>query len=154
MNSSYYISENEALNRLMNLCSRSEKSEFDILQKLTEWGIEDKAGKIITILKNEKYIDNSRFARAFAVDKIRFNKWGKYKVGYLLRGKHISDLEIKDALGKVDYDEYRTIVFEELSKKKKSLKINDPYKIKNKIFAFANQRGYESELTNEFLGMK
>jgi regulatory protein len=154
MNSSYYISENDALNRLMELCSRSEKSEDDICKKLKEWGLEDKSEKIISDLKVDKYLDNSRYARAFAIDKIRFNKWGKYKVGYLLRGKHISDSDINMALEAIDYDEYKTIVFEELKKKKKTLKLKDIYKIKTKIYAFGNQRGYESELINEFLAIK
>jgi len=154
MNSGYNLSENDALNRLMDLCSRAEKSEYDIQKKLTEWGLEDKAEKIISVLKNDKYLDNSRFARAFTIDKIRFNKWGKFKVKYLLKCKKISDKDVQDALDTIDYNEYRTIVFEELKKKKKSLKMNDPFKIKTKIYTFGNQRGYESELIGEFIGIK
>jgi regulatory protein len=154
MTYSNYFSENEALNRLKDLCSRTEKSEYDIRIKLDEWGLEDRAENVIAALKTERYLDNSRYARAFAVDKIRFNKWGKYKVAYLLRGKKISEKDIHDALGAIDIDEYKTIIIEELKKKKASLKIYDINKIKASIYSFGNQRGYESEHINEFLAMK
>jgi regulatory protein len=145
------ISESMALNRLKKLCSRSEKSESDIHKKLTEWKLDDKTGKILSILRAEKFVDNSRFARAFAVDKIRLNKWGKYKVGVLLKNKGISESQIREALSVIDYSEYQQMIFSELNKKKKTLKITDPYQLKSKIFSFGNQRGYENELINEFL---
>jgi regulatory protein len=153
MNSSYKLSENDALERLRELCSRAEKSEYDISKKLDEWGLEDKAEAIISNLRNDRFLDNSRYARAFVIDKIRFNKWGKYKVTYLLRGKKISENDIRDALGAIDPTEYKTIVFEELKKKKASLRIYDLNKIKASIYAFGNQRGYESEIINEFIRM-
>jgi regulatory protein len=123
MNASGYISENEALNRLRDFCSRAEKSEYDIRKKLDEWGLEDSAEKIISVLKTERYLDNSRYACAFTIDKIRFNKWGKYKVTYLLRGKKISETDIHEAFEAIDNNEYKNIVFDELKKKKASLKI-------------------------------
>jgi regulatory protein len=151
MGPSFNIPENVALTRLMALCSRSEKSEYDVLNKLIEWGLEDQSKKILDTLKKENYIDNFRFACAFAIDKIKFNKWGRYKVRYLLKSKHISEIDIQNALNAIDYDEYRKIVFEELRKKKSTLKTTNSFEIKSKIYAFGNQRGYENDLINEFL---
>jgi len=154
MSSSDNIPESYALNRLKELCSKTEKAEQDIYKKLKDWGLEEKAEKIVSELKTEKYLDNERFARAFAVDKIRFNKWGKYKIKILLRSKEISDTVITEVLSLIDNDEYREIIFSELLKKKKNLKEKDPYKLKSKIYSFGMQRGYEGDLINEFLSTK
>jgi regulatory protein len=154
MTSTERMQESYALNRLKELCSKSEKSEQEISKKLTDWGLESKKENIISILKKENYLNNTRFAHAFAVDKLRFNKWGKYKIKMLLRSKEIIDTIISDALSVIDDQEYRQIIFSELLKKKKSLKERDSYKLKSKIYSFGIQRGYESELINEFLSMK
>jgi regulatory protein len=151
MNSTGKVSENYALNRLMDLCSRSEKSEHDIRKKLSEWGLENKSDKIVSILKSEKYVDDTRFARAFAIDKMRLNKWGKFKIRLLLKSKNINDTCLKEALSAIDENEYRHMIFAELTKKKKTLKDKDPYKLKAKIYSFGNQRGYESEVISDFL---
>jgi regulatory protein len=145
------ISRSEALDRLMNLCSRTEKSSSDIRKKLHEWGLDEETEKIIDALTKDKYIDDTRYARAFVIDKIRFNKWGVIKVRYLLRSKQISSADITAALSSVDPEEYRRIVFDELTKKRKSLQTGHSYKLKAKLHAFANQRGYETVLINEFI---
>jgi len=148
------ISESYAIEKLKELCSRAEKSEYDICKRLSDWGLYNYTEKILSILRAENYIDNVRFAKAFAIDKIRLNKWGKYKVRMLLRGKNISDTIIREAFEALDDEEYHEIVNSELKKKMKSLKIDDPYKLKAKIYAFGNQRGYENDLINEFLSIK
>jgi regulatory protein len=145
------ITYKEALNRLMYLCSRTEKSSYDIRKKLAEWQLDEEADKIIHLLSKENFIDDSRYARAFAVDKVRLNKWGIIKVRYLLKVRQIASSDIEKAIGLINYEEYRKLVFTELSMKKSTLKIKDPYKLKTKLYAFGNQRGYESNLINEFI---
>jgi regulatory protein len=130
-----------------NLLSQYKSSIFGI-DKLN---VDEETEKIIDALAKDKYIDDARYARAFVIDKIRFNKWGVIKVRYLLRGKQISTADITTALRSVDPEEYRRIVFDELTKKRKGLHINDSYKLKAKLYAFANQRGYETALINEFI---
>ena len=72
-------SKKEALLRLMKLCSRSEKSTYEIKMKLKNWGLETHAKEIIDQLQKENFLDDSRYARAFVHDKILLNKWGRIK---------------------------------------------------------------------------
>jgi regulatory protein len=151
MNGIKKISEKEAIRRLMELCSRAEKSSYDIRKKLAEWGLEKESEKIIGSLTKGHFIDDFRYARAFVIDKIRLNKWGILKVRYLLKSKQITSIDIEKAILALDYEEYRKMVFTELARKQHSLNIKDPYKLKSKLYAFAGQRGYESILINEFI---
>ena len=144
-------SENEAYTKLMEMCSHSEKSAYEIRQKLFKWGLEDRADKIIGQLKKENYVDDFRFVRAYTNDKYRFNKWGLNKIRFLLRKQDFTQEIIEKAFSEIDETEYRTMVFTELGKKKKTLRLRDPWKLRAKINAFANQRGYELDLINEFL---
>ena len=72
------------------LCSRSEYCTYEIGEKLKLWGLSpEEAVLVIENLIAEKYIDDERFARAYAKDKFKFNRWGKQKIAYMLRSKNI-----------------------------------------------------------------
>ncbi len=150
MNKIYKLTKTEALNRLKDLCSRSEKSSHDIRLKLKGWGLEKEEDNIVALLMKEQFIDDLRYARAYTMDKIRLNKWGKLKVVYLLKSRQIDLDIIENAISSIDPEEYRQIVFNEFSRKIKSVRINDPFLLKSKIYAFANLRGYEGNLVNEY----
>lgn len=74
-----------ARTKLMALCSRREISSGQARTKLLRWLEADTSGaeKVVDELVREKYIDDSRFARAYTRDKLRFSKWGPEKI---LRG--------------------------------------------------------------------
>ncbi len=141
-----------ALNKCMKLCSTKEYAPSDIFKKLIDWGItEPAAEKIIAQLKNEKFLDEFRFARYFANDKFRFNKWGKAKIKLMLRNKDISDDAINEALSQINLDEYNEIIFSELKKKRKTIKDTDSYMIRGKLFQFAAGRGIEPALIHKLI---
>ena len=67
---------------------------------------------IIDRLKHERYLDNERYARAYCRDKLRFNGWGRIKIGYMLRGKGIEQEFIDAALADIDEEQYADILHE------------------------------------------
>ena len=70
----------EALHRAAALCSSSEHCIADIREKLSRWGIgEPDARTIVERLVQERFIDEGRYAIAFAKDKFRFSGWGRIK---------------------------------------------------------------------------
>ena len=138
-------SEEDALSRLQQLCSTKEYCSFDLTQKLTQWGIED-GTRILERLMEDKFLDEQRYASAFANDKWKFGKWGRQKIAYALRGKHIPDNIIEEAFANIDEEAYTEMVKNELEKKRKSIKEKDEFKLKQKLFRFAQSRGYELDL--------
>ena len=69
----------------------------------------------------------------------------------MLRKLEFEGAIIEKVFSELDESEYRQMVFTELGKKKKSVRTRNPWQEKAKIHAFANQRGYENDLVNEFL---
>jgi regulatory protein len=140
------MTRNEALTKVMKLCSTKEYAPQEIEQKLLSWGIDDAATEeIIATLKEEKFLDEFRMARYFANDKLKFNKWGRVKIKYMLQQKKVSREAISEALEQIDENIYNKILKEELVKKRKSIKDTDEYQIKAKLFQFATGRGFEGD---------
>jgi regulatory protein len=124
-----------------------ERCEHDVQKKISKFNFpENEITEIIEFLKKEKYIDEHRYAEAFVNDKYRFNKWGKYKINFALKQKHIPEPIILEALKKIPDENYHSLLFDELSKKLRSLPKNSDYELKTKLYRFAASRGYENDL--------
>lgn len=137
----------EALHRAASLCSMAEKSEADIRRKLSDWGIDDaESARILSHLKKEKFLDETRFATAFVRDKFRFSQWGRVKIAYALRQKEVSEAIVADALCLINDDEYADVLLNLLRNKKKSLKSGSDYEKSAKLVRFAQSRGFESDI--------
>ena len=141
------ISKKELLVQITHFCSREERCVNDVRKKISEFNLpENEINEIIEFLKKEKYIDEHRYTEAFVNDKYRFNKWGKFKINFALKQKHIPELIISVALNKIPYENYQALLHDELSKKLKSLPKSSSYELKSKLYRFAASRGYENDL--------
>ncbi len=136
----------KALNATAALCSKKEHATADIRRKLKNWGIntEDQE-KIIDFLRKNKFLDDCRFARFYARDKFRFNKWGKQKIAASLRQKQIAAPFIAEALAQLETLDYSATCLNLLQQKLKNSKETDPIKQKAKLIRFGISRGFDYE---------
>ena len=142
----------EALNRAAALCGSREVSSSHVRSKLKSWKVsEEVASRIIDRLEQEKFLDDRRFAVAYVRDKFRLNEWGKIKLTHMLRQKEIPDAIIVQALEQIDQDTYTRTCERLISEKAATLKETNPYKRKGKLFMYAAQRGFESDLIHRIL---
>ena len=138
------ITPDNAYVRLTTLCARCEQAEGDLRKKLREWGISPSdANAIIERLKQERYLDNERFARAYSHDKLLYNGWGRIKIAYMLKGKGIEQEYIDAALAEIDEEKYTEILDEALSAKAKTLSGKSDEQGRAALLRFAASRGFE-----------
>lgn len=139
------ITEAEMLHRAAAYCSTAERCIQDVEKKIKAAGLSpEESERIIARLLEEKFIDEQRFARYFVNDKLRFNKWGRIKIGYELQRKNIPAPVRQEALEGIDDTEYTSILLSLLKAKKKSTRGKDERDIYIKILRFAAGRGFES----------
>lgn len=146
------ISPENALARAAALCSRCEKAESDIRNKLSSWGISpNDADNITQKLIENRFLDEVRFASAFARDKFNLEGWGRVKIAYQLRMKRISSEAIEEALSHIDENEYISILKIILNAKMNSLASKDPIKAKAAVVRYASSRGFETNLIFKYM---
>jgi regulatory protein len=148
------LTKKEILSLVANYCSREERCTSDIISKLKEFNLpQDESEEIIDFLSKEKYFDDLRYSKAFVSDKFRFNKWGKIKIGYALKMKHIAGETIDEALESIDNEQYIQLLADELRKKKRTLPKLSGYELNGKLYQFAAGRGFESDEFKKALKM-
>ena len=135
----------QILDRAARICSSSEKCSQDIRDKIISWGLEaEEADKAVRYLIENKFIDDSRFASYFVRDKLKFNKWGRIKIRFALRQKHIDEDIAEDCLSQIDPLLYNEILDELIQKKIKAIGSIKTAANKAKLLRFAAQRGFTS----------
>jgi len=148
------ISREKALSRAMKLCSSQEYCKSDIEKKLLGWQLDpEHIPFVLQQLEQEKFLDDFRFARAFAKDKLRFSKWGSIKVKYHLKMKGISANIIREVFSDLDDIDQEEIIRKELEIKRKFIKDSDPYLVKMKLLRFAQSRGYDLDIVQRVVGL-
>ena len=149
------VSPQEALSKAEQLCAHSENCPSDIADKLSRWGIEehDRAAIIASLIEN-RYIDESRFCKAFIKDKLRFNGWGRLKIARALRERHIEEPLVSDALTSIEENEYMAILTKLLTAKRRTTTGKSDYEKEQKLLRFAAMRGFEPSLARKILNLK
>ena len=141
----------KVLDRMRNLCSRREYCRADIMKKAMSAldGDREKAEKVIEILVAEKYIDELRYASAFARDKSSISGWGETKIRYMLSSKGVPREVIDKALEEIDESKAMTRLEKLMENKYRSLK-DDP-QCRLKMLRFGLGRGYGYDEVSEVL---
>ncbi|MDC0584406.1 recombination regulator RecX [Bacteroidales bacterium] len=133
----------QALSHAQLICSKKEMYIKGLKEKLKRFELNDSdLEELIEALKTEKFIDENRYAIAFARDKHRFNKWGRRKIEFELRIKQIPQDIISKSTQHIDTDLYTQNLIELLEKKHRSIRDTDTYKVKHKLISFATNKGY------------
>ena len=136
-----------AIERLKNYCALQDRCQWDVTQKMKEWGLLEMTQKhILEILIQEKYVDEERFTQSFCRGKFLIKKWGKVKITNELKKKKISDICIKKGLEEIDLTEYDLLLENLLTKKNNTLRDKNHFTRKSKLARFLIQRGFEGNL--------
>lgn len=131
------------LAQLQRQCSRREYCSDDILLKASAklGGDVESAREILDSLLSEGFVDDLRYASAFAREKSGINGWGPVKIRCALTARKIDRSTIDMALDEIDAGKADARLERLLQNKSKSLG-NDP-QAKLKLLKFALSRGYE-----------
>lgn len=149
MKNNNILAPEKATQRAQALCARQERCSNDISTKLRQWQVpSDEIEKIIKKLQDDGFINDERYARMFARDKSKINKWGPLKISYSLKSKHIAENIIKDAIAELEPPN-DNILKDLLLKKMKGTKAKSSYDLKNKLIRFGISRGFDFGLVNK-----
>ncbi len=137
------LTEEQALARAAAQCSTGEQCISQIRQKLMRWNINDGAQeRILARLVEERYIDEARFARAYANDKFRYNHWGPVRIDQELRRLGIASSLRREAIALLPQEEQTDTLKALLAQKAPAVKAKSAYERNGKLIRFALGRGF------------
>jgi regulatory protein len=146
------LDKKAALAKAEHYCAYQERSQYEIRNKLYEWGlwtadVEDLISELI--LTN--FLNEERFAKAYVSGKFNINKWGKIKIKQGLKLKKVPEKMITRALNGIDEDDYLKTIQDCAEKKLRTITEKDPFKRKHKLITHLLTRGFENNLILDVL---
>ncbi len=140
------------LDRARHYCALSEQCETSVRQKLINWGATPAdIETIVASLRADDYLNDMRFARSYAESKILQQHWGRQKVLYQLRMKHLSKEAIAESMKLVSEETYYDILVTEAEKKLRSLGGEPTPDNQRRLMAFLASRGFTADEINRVI---
>jgi len=143
------ISPQQAYERLADACSRAEYCTYELREKLRRWRIAPAdAESIVRRLSEERFVDDARYARAFARQKSEYGRWGRRKIACALAAKRIGRAVATEAMNAIDANVYEASLRAVISARARALgpEALTTYEGRTRLFRHAVSRGYETEV--------
>lgn len=137
----------EIQNKLERYCIYQERCHLEVRQKMAGMKLsrETKERVLLHLLQND-FLNETRFAQAYARGKFHIKKWGKQRITNELKQRQISEINIKIALKEIEETDYQN-TFDQLALRRLSqITEKDKYKKRKKLADYLLYRGWESEL--------
>lgn len=139
-----------AVQKAADYCAYQERSQQQVREKLYDYGLhQDEVEEALSELIVQGFINEERFAKAFAGGKFRMKGWGKRKIVQGLNQHRISDYCIRKGLAEIDPEDYYQTLKAQAEKKINSIKSDSDYIIKGKTTQYLISRGFEADLIRE-----
>ncbi len=140
----------QALTSLMRECAKGERSTGDAMRLMARWEVplSDREG-VVERLKELRFIDNERFARAYTSDKLNFSGWGKQRIKLELGRKGVESHIIGEVLAELDSDDMQQRLNQLIAKRSRTTKHKDIYDLKGKLLRYGASLGYDYSMVRE-----
>ncbi len=134
---------------LMRFCAFRERAEFEVHQKAIKLGMLPADIKTaIHALKEEGFLNQERFLKAYIHDKREFQGWGPFKIMAQLRKFRIPASDITNAIETIPPETWENVVARLIQQKTKKTPDSWSYEEKAKLFKWLYSRGF----TRDHLG--
>jgi regulatory protein len=133
------------IDRKIDLYSRIESLNFEANEK------EEIRDQVLKYLQDNKFLNDSEFAKAFVNYRLRSNPRGKFLLKKELQVKGISKDIIEKVLASISENDNLQNALDLAHKKANRLKETDKFKKKAKIQRFLSSKGYSWEIITKVL---
>lgn len=139
-----------ALQKAADFCAYQERSQQEVRDKLYSYGLhQDEVEEALSELIVQGFINEERFAKAYAGGKFRMKGWGKRKIVQGLKQHRISDYCIKKGLAEIDPEAYYETLLKHAEKKFRNISSHSEYIIKGKMTQHLVGKGFEMDLISD-----
>lgn len=138
----------QAFARAKEYCAYQERCHSETKDKLYSFGLgTSDVERIISQLIEENYLNEERFAAAFARGKFKMKHWGRVKIRYEMKQRQITEYCIKKAMREIDEEEYVATLNKLMDDKLRTLKSEKNLFVKRrKLTNYLLQKGYERDI--------
>ncbi|ULQ55622.1 RecX family transcriptional regulator [Flavihumibacter rivuli] len=141
----------QALQKARHYCAYQERCHQEVKEKLYGYGLrKQETEQLIARLIEEDYLNEERYALAFAGGKSRIKNWGRGRISMELKQRQVSEYCIRKALASIPEEDYLTRLDKLAESKWESLAGEEDRMARLRKFQdYLLRKGYEWELVQK-----
>ncbi|MFW5706838.1 MAG: regulatory protein RecX [Bacteroidota bacterium] len=141
------LTVDELKKKLARYCAWRERCSTEAEEKLIALGAGKKhIAEVLKWLVEENYLNDERFAIAFASGKFNYNRWGNFRIAGELAKRGIERKLIDKALSSIEPQAYQKTANMLAQKKYSEVKDDNFHSKKQKTAAYLVSKGFETEI--------
>ena len=138
--------------KVARFCAYQERAPSEVRAKLSSYGLGiEQLEQVMVELVEDGFINEHRFALAYARGRLRLKKWGKLKIKKGLENYEVDPQCISEILSSISNEDYYQTMSSLIDKKRATLRISDVFIRNHKIANFVISKGFEPELVWDYL---
>ena len=146
------LTASEVRKKIYHYCAYQERSHQEVKNKLYDLELSSsEIEEMISHLITEGYLNEERFAKAFAGGKFRIKNWGRIKIVNALEAKGLTKNCIRIGLQEINDADYRRTIELLILKKLDQTDEGNIYVKREKLATHVIQKGFEPELVWEIV---
>jgi regulatory protein len=141
------IAKQEAKEKIRRYCAYQERAHSEVRNKLYSYGLHrSDVDEILTDLITDGFLNEERFAKAYAGGKFRMKRWGRIRIARALEAKGVSKNCVAIGLKEIDESSYEEVLAALLEDKSLTIDAENPFAMKDRLSHYAIRKGYEPEI--------
>ncbi len=138
------LTKEQALVKIRSFCAYQERCHAEVKDKLYSYGLySSQVDELLASLIEENYLNEERYAIAFAGGKFRMKGWGRKRIEYALKQDKVSAYCIKKAMQQISDEDYENTVNRLVEKKMETWKDLTRFEATKKLRDYLVRKGYE-----------
>jgi regulatory protein len=144
------LTKEQALQKVRHYCAYQERCHSEVKEKLYSFGLwKSDVEEALSMLIEENYLNEERFAVQFAGGRFRMKQWGRVKIRYELKQKQVGEYCIKKALAAIDEEDYSKTLEKLATEKWEDLNGETDFARRGKLQDYLVRKGYETDAIHE-----
>lgn len=147
--------KDQALEKMRHFCAYQERCHGEVRLRLRAFPLEpEEVEAVVSSLIEDDFLNEKRFAVAWAGGKFRMLQWGRVRIRYELKRKGVSDVNIRKGLSGIDDGEYLGVLdrLADVKWTSERRRSGDALTKRRRVAASLVQKGYEPDLVWEAVG--
>lgn len=131
---------------LSRYCAYKERCSKEVYEKMEALDVpENFIDTLLKRLKDERFLDDLRYAEQYVKGKFNQKHWGRIKIAYGLFQKGISKPMIDQALTQINENDYLETIHYLINKQRPKIKAKSDFERSQKLKRFLQSKGYEMD---------
>jgi regulatory protein len=144
--------DKKIIREIASYCTYRERCTKEVREKLLLLKVKpEEVAEYLSIMHEQNFLNEHRFAHAYVTDKFWLNHWGRVKIRQQLKAFNVEDELIEKALSSINAEDYEQAILKIIEKYLPKVKGKPQYQKQQLILKHCYGKGFEPDVVSRLI---